>query len=32
MWRLETLGFEMVFDYVAGKQDWLAMPYLSKES
>jgi len=22
--RLETLGFEMVFDYVAGKQDWLA--------
>jgi rhodanese-related sulfurtransferase len=22
--RLETLGFEMVFDYVAGKLDWLA--------
>jgi len=22
--RLETLGFEIVFDYVAGKQDWLA--------
>ncbi|HWO43210.1 MAG TPA: CBS domain-containing protein [Candidatus Eisenbacteria bacterium] len=23
-WRLESLGFEEVFDYVAGKQDWLA--------
>src|ERR671931_1346666 len=22
--RLETLGFEQVFDYVAGKADWLA--------
>ena len=22
--RLETLGFEHVYDYVAGKQDWLA--------
>ena len=23
-WRLETLAFEHVFDYVAGKVDWLA--------
>ena len=23
-WRLETLGFIKVFDYVAGKADWLA--------
>jgi Mg/Co/Ni transporter MgtE len=23
-WRLESLGFEQVFDYVAGKQDWFA--------
>jgi CBS domain-containing protein len=23
-WRLESLGFERVFDYVAGKADWLA--------
>jgi Mg/Co/Ni transporter MgtE len=23
-WRLETLGFREVYDYVAGKQDWLA--------
>jgi Mg/Co/Ni transporter MgtE len=23
-WRLESLGFEKVFDYAAGKQDWLA--------
>jgi Mg/Co/Ni transporter MgtE len=23
-WRLETLGFEHVFDYVEGKADWLA--------
>ena len=23
-WRLETLGFTQVFDYVAGKTDWLA--------
>ena len=23
-WRLETLGFEHVYDYVAGKVDWLA--------
>jgi CBS domain-containing protein len=23
-WRLESLGFENVCDYVAGKQDWLA--------
>jgi Mg/Co/Ni transporter MgtE len=23
-WRLESLGFEKVFDYTAGKQDWLA--------
>jgi CBS domain-containing protein len=23
-WRLETLGFTSVHDYVAGKQDWLA--------
>ena len=23
-WRLETLGFERVFDYVGGKADWLA--------
>jgi CBS domain-containing protein len=23
-WRLETLGFEQVFDYVGGKADWLA--------
>jgi 3-mercaptopyruvate sulfurtransferase SseA len=23
-WRLETLGFEHVADYVAGKADWLA--------
>jgi CBS domain-containing protein len=22
-WRLESLGFTQVFDYVAGKQDWL---------
>jgi len=22
--RLETLGFEQVFDYVEGKADWLA--------
>jgi CBS domain-containing protein len=21
-WRLESLGFEQVYDYVAGKQDW----------
>ena len=24
-WRLETKGFQRVFDYVAGKLDWLAM-------
>ncbi len=23
-WRLESLGFTMVYDYVAGKVDWLA--------
>jgi hypothetical protein len=23
-WRLQSLGFERVFDYVAGKADWLA--------
>src|SRR5438105_3155260 len=23
-WRLETLGFDHVYDYVAGKVDWLA--------
>jgi CBS domain-containing protein len=23
-WRLESLGFGLVYDYVAGKQDWLA--------
>jgi CBS domain-containing protein len=23
-WRLESLGFSRVYDYVAGKQDWLA--------
>ncbi|HEV8571520.1 MAG TPA: CBS domain-containing protein [Actinomycetota bacterium] len=23
-WRLESLGFTEVYDYVAGKQDWLA--------
>jgi Mg/Co/Ni transporter MgtE len=23
-WRLEAMGFERVYDYVAGKQDWLA--------
>jgi CBS domain-containing protein len=23
-WRLETLGFEHAYDYVAGKADWLA--------
>ena len=23
-WRLESLGFERVFDYVAGKVDWFA--------
>jgi Mg/Co/Ni transporter MgtE len=23
-WRLESLGFRRVFDYVAGKQDWFA--------
>ena len=23
-WRLESLGFTQVFDYVAGKADWLA--------
>src|SRR3954467_5038349 len=23
-WRLESLGFGRVFDYVAGKQDWFA--------
>src|SRR5437867_624038 len=23
-WRLESLGFENVFDYVGGKQDWFA--------
>ena len=22
-WRLETLGFERVYDYVGGKADWL---------
>jgi CBS domain-containing protein len=28
-WRLETLGFEAVYDYVAGKADWAAagLPY-----
>src|ERR671935_3069317 len=24
-WRLEALGFEEVYDYEAGKQDWAAM-------
>ena len=24
-WRLESLGFEQVYDYVAGKADWGAM-------
>ena len=24
-WRLETLGFTEVYDYVAGKADWFAM-------
>lgn len=30
--RLESLGFELVFDYVAGKQDWLAndLPFEGK--
>ncbi|MGH2572629.1 MAG: CBS domain-containing protein [Actinomycetota bacterium] len=23
-WRLETLGFDPVYDYTSGKQDWLA--------
>src|SRR5919106_6742537 len=23
-WRLESLGFKRVYDYVPGKQDWLA--------
>src|SRR5919197_3978535 len=23
-WRLESLGFERVYDYVAGKADWFA--------
>jgi 3-mercaptopyruvate sulfurtransferase SseA len=23
-WRLKTLGFERVYDYVGGKADWLA--------
>jgi 3-mercaptopyruvate sulfurtransferase SseA len=23
-WRLETLAFERVYDYVGGKADWLA--------
>jgi hypothetical protein len=23
-WRLEGLGFEMVYDYVPGKADWFA--------
>ena len=23
-WRLETLGFDKVYDYVAGKEDWFA--------
>src|SRR5919108_965281 len=23
-WRLERLGFEEVYDYASGKQDWLA--------
>jgi CBS domain-containing protein len=23
-WRLESLGFKKVYDYVAGKEDWLA--------
>ena len=23
-WRLEAIGFEQVYDYVAGKVDWLA--------
>ena len=23
-WRLESLGFTQVFDYVAGEQDWFA--------
>jgi rhodanese-related sulfurtransferase/CBS domain-containing protein len=28
-WRLEALGFETVYDYVAGKMDWIAadLPY-----
>jgi rhodanese-related sulfurtransferase/CBS domain-containing protein len=33
-WRLETLGFSQVFDYGAGKVDWLAsgLPTEGKES
>ena len=23
-WRLESLGFARVYDYVAGKADWMA--------
>jgi predicted transcriptional regulator len=29
-WRLETLGFEEVYDYVAGKVDWLAAGWPSE--
>ena len=27
-WRLETLGFTRVYDYVAGKTDWSAAGFL----
>ena len=27
-WRLEALGFGGVYDYVAGKVDWIAAGYL----
>lgn len=32
-WRLESLGFERVYDYVAGKMDWIAfdLPWERKE-
>ena len=29
-WRLETLGFEEVYDYVAGKEDWFGAGWPSE--
>ena len=31
-WRLESLGFTQVYDYVAGKLDWLAAGLTSEGS